>query len=139
MYPSHPLCIIPWERSSVDFQHKYPKYYSKINFLFRHKYRKSYSSINLYWRREEAEAQSAVKHARVCSRKNLYFPFCKLYILGQSTVLRFQVVKSFIAANCDQLRISFIILQTIHFFLQKLVKFQIFVGQRGSWLQWHQC
>ena len=48
----------------------------------------------------------------VYPEKNLYIPCCKLCILGHSTVLWFLVVKSFIIVFDDQLRISFIILQT---------------------------
>ena len=47
-------------------------------------------------------------------------------------MLCFLVVKSFIAANGDQLRISFIILQIIHFFIHKLVKFQLYLGTGGG-------
>ena len=63
----------------------------------------------------------------------MYIPFYKLCILGNSTVLYFLVVKNFIAANDDQLRLSFIILQTIHFFLQNLVKFQLYLGTGGGY------
>ena len=66
------------------------------------------------------------------SWKNLYMPFCKLRILAHSAVLRFLVVKSFIAANDDQLRISFIILQISHiFFLKHWLNF-FFFGHRGG-------
>ena len=73
---------------------------------------------------------------RVCILGNIcIFHFAKICILGQSTVLCFLVVKTVIAANDDQLRISIIILQTSHFFLQKLVKFQLYLGTGG----WPQC
>ena len=55
-----------------------------------------------------------------------------MQILGHSTVLCFLVVKRFIVANDDQLRIAFIILHTRHFFLQKLVKFQLFLRTGGG-------
>ena len=61
---------------------------------------------------------------------NLYIPFCKLCILDHSAVLCFLVVKSFIAANDDQLQISFIILQTSHFFSSKVGSIPIMFGHR---------
>ena len=49
-------------------------------------------------------------------------------------MLRFRVVKSCNAANSDQLRISFIILQTNHFFLQKLVNLICFSTGCGGYV-----
>ena len=46
-------------------------------------------------------------------------------------MLCFLVVNSFIAANDDQLRIAFIILQISHFF-PNLVKFQLYLGTGGE-------
>ena len=43
-------------------------------------------------------------------RKRIYNPFCTLCILDHSTVLCFLVVKSFVVANDDLLRMSFKIL-----------------------------
>ena len=111
---AYPLWIILREGPSVVFQHKYLKYYNNKNLVFRYRYPKCYIKINLYWRGGEAEAQSSEGDKGVYPPEK--FVFCKLCILDHSTVLRFLVVKSFIAASDDQLRISFIILQTSHFF-----------------------
>ena len=77
-----------------------------------------------------AERRGRSIECGVYPRKILSFHFanCAFWpFLGHSTVLRFLVVKIFITANGDQLRMSFIILQTSHFFvLQKMVKFKIF-------------
>ena len=120
---AHPLWIIPWERRSVVFQHKYPKHYSNINFVFRHRYPKSYIvTINFYWRRWETGRRKALRikyrDMEGVSPENFYIPFCKLCILSHSTVLCFLVVKSLIGANNDQLPKSFIISQTRHFFFK---------------------
>ena len=79
--------------------------------------------------RWDAECRGPDIEIQVYSRNNLYIQFCKLCILGHSTVLCFLVVTSFIATNGDQLRISFIIWQTCHIFLQNLVKFQLYLGK----------
>ena len=47
-------------------------------------------------------------------------------------MLRFLVVKSLIAADGDQLRISFIILQTSRFLSSKVGQIQICLGTRGA-------
>ena len=107
---THLLWIIPWEGPSVVFQHKYPRYYSNINFVFRHRYPKFYSNIHFYWPRGGRLRRNAPRTKNrdtgVYPPENLYIPFWKLCILGHSTGLCFLVVKSFIAANDDQLWIS---------------------------------
>ena len=114
------------EGAKCSFSNKYPKYYPNKNFVFRHRYPKSYSNINLYWQRgakrrgPSIHGYMGVSPERYMGKspENAYIPFWKLCTLGHSTVICFLVVKSFIVANDDQLRISFIILQTSQFFLQ---------------------
>ena len=115
---AHPLWIRPWDEPSVVFQHKHPKSYSNINYVFRHRYLKSYNN----WRQAEAETRKAEDNVRAyIPRKKFYIQFCKLCILGHSTVLCFLVVKSFIVVNDGQLRIMLIILWTISFSSHKYV------------------
>ena len=64
-------------------------------------------------------------------RKNVYIPFCKLCILRHSMVLYLLVVKSFNAVNDDQLRISFIILQTSNFFFKIWLNSNLIFRHRG--------
>ena len=104
--------------------------------VFKHRYPKSYSNINLCWdeRRRRREASKTM-----CPGKKNYIPFCRLCILCHSTMLYFLVVKSFIVASDGQLRITIIILRTSHYFLQKFVIFQLYLGTSRPRPQWTLC
>ena len=99
--------------------------------IFKHKYRKSYSNINFCLRRAEAERKAPRTKYRGYG-ENFLYSICKLCILVHSTVICFLLVKSIIVANDDQLQITHVILWTSFFFLQKLVKFQLYFGTEGG-------
>ena len=74
--------------------------------------------------------ETRIEMGECIPKKNVYIPFCKLCILDHSTVLRFLVVKRLIATNGYQLRISFLIFQTILFFFKSWLNSKFFSGNR---------